>query len=184
MSLVPDFELGLWNAWILILPNIVLSALLTRIIVRKESGEDSSPTKREKIIFVIHHLIFLASCVYTIFLPLKLGTFWVYAGLLVYLLGVLISFWGLLNFQTTPLDKPVTNGIYRISRNPMYIGNLTINVGISMICLSWLFLLIAIIQIIIEYDLVISEEKTCLTQYGDVYREYMKKTLRWIGIPK
>jgi len=29
-----------------------------------------------------------------------------------------------------------------------------------------------------------SEERMCLEKYGDVYREYMEKTPRWLGLPK
>jgi protein-S-isoprenylcysteine O-methyltransferase Ste14 len=28
------------------------------------------------------------------------------------------------------------------------------------------------------------EEQGCLKHYGDVYREYMNRTPRWIGIPR
>jgi len=184
MSLAPAFELGLWNAWIFILPLIVLSALVTKILVKRGSREDSGLTNREKTIFAIHHLIFLASCAYTLFLPLKLGTFWFYAGLLSYSLGMLVTFLGLLSFYATPIDKPVTKGVYSISRNPMYVGNFFINVGISIACLSWIFLLVTAAAVILEYDIVSGEERTCLKQYGDAYREYMKRTPRWLGIPR
>ncbi len=184
MELIPAFELGVWNAWILTLPIIVLSALLAKILVKKTSGEDADLSKKEKIIFAIHHLVFLASFVYTIFLPLKLGTFWFYVGLLSYLLGILVAFLGLLSFYTTPLDKPVTKGVYRISRHPMYVGTFFTNVGISMTCLSWIFLIVTIVTIILEHNIVIGEERTCLKQYGDAYREYVNNTPKWIGLPK
>jgi protein-S-isoprenylcysteine O-methyltransferase Ste14 len=29
-----------------------------------------------------------------------------------------------------------------------------------------------------------SEERTCLEKYGDAYLEYVKKTPRYLGIPK
>jgi protein-S-isoprenylcysteine O-methyltransferase Ste14 len=31
---------------------------------------------------------------------------------------------------------------------------------------------------------VVSEERFCLKEYGDAYREYMNRTPRWIGITK
>jgi hypothetical protein len=93
MSLVPSFELGVWNAWIFMVPLIVLSAILTKMVVKRESIEDSNSTKKEKMIFTIHHLIFLASCVYSKLLPLKLDFFWFNVGLLFYLLGYLLRSW-------------------------------------------------------------------------------------------
>ncbi len=186
MSLIPEFELGLWNAWILILPIIILSALLTKMLVKRESGriQDSGLANKERIIFTMHHLIFLASCAYTIFLPLKLGTFWFFAGLLSYLLGMLVVILGLLSFYATPIDNPVTKGVYSISRNPMYVGNFFTNMGITMACHSWVFLLVTIVAIILENNIVTGEERTCLKLYGDAYREYMNRTPKWIGIPR
>jgi len=28
------------------------------------------------------------------------------------------------------------------------------------------------------------EERYCLEKYGDAYRKYMKRTPRWLGLPK
>jgi protein-S-isoprenylcysteine O-methyltransferase Ste14 len=184
MSLIPEFELGLWNAWIFTLPVIVLQIFGAKILGKRGSGEDWGHTKNEKILNIISSSIVVASYAYSIFLPLKLGTFSFYAGLLVYLLGMFVEILAMLSFYTTPVGKPVTKGVYSISRNPMYVGHFFVNIGISIACLSWIFLLVAIVAVILEYSAVASEERTCLKQYGDAYREYMNRTPRWIGIPK
>ena len=76
MSLMPPLKLGLWNAWILTLPLIILSIFVAKILVKRESGESPDLTNKEKMVFTAHHIIFLASIAYSIFLPLKLGTLW------------------------------------------------------------------------------------------------------------
>ena len=184
LSFIPAFELGLWNAWIFILPVIVLSIFVARILGKRGAGEGSGVTKEERIVFVVFHLIFLASCAYSIFLPLKLGTLWFYAGLIIYLLGMLVEILALLSFYTTPLEKPVSKGVYSVSRNPMYVGDFFINIGISIACLSWVFLLVAVVAVILKHNIAVAEERFCLEKYGDAYREYMNRTPRWIGIPK
>jgi protein-S-isoprenylcysteine O-methyltransferase Ste14 len=184
MSLIPEFELGLWNAWIFTLPVMALQIFGAKILGKRGSGEDWGHTKNEKILNIISSSIVLAPYAYTIFLPLKLGTTWFYAGLLVYLLGMLVVILAMLSFHTTPVDKPVTKGVYSISRHPMYLGHFFINISISVACLSWIFLLVAILAVTLEHNAVASEERTCLKQYGDAYREYMNRTPRWIGIPK
>jgi protein-S-isoprenylcysteine O-methyltransferase Ste14 len=186
MSLVPAFELGLWNAWIFILPIIILSIIWSMILDKRGSGEDFFPnlTKKKKILFSIYPSISFASYAYTMFLPLKLGTIWFYAGLLVYLLGMFIWILAMLSFYTTPVEKPVTKGVYSISRNPQYVGDFFINISISIACLSWIFLLVAIVAVIFEHNIVASEERFLLEKYGNAYREYMNKIPRWIGIPK
>nr|NIO37398.1 DUF1295 domain-containing protein [Candidatus Bathyarchaeota archaeon] len=83
-----------------------------------------------------------------------------------------------------PLGKPATKGVYTISRNPMYFSMFLIFVGIGLASASWLFLLLAIFWIAVVDRGVVAEERLCLETYGDSYREYMKKTPRWIGIPK
>jgi len=49
---------------------------------------------------------------------------------------------------------------------------------------SWIFLLIAMIITVGAVVLVGLEEQGCFKHYGDVYREYMDRTPRWIGLPR
>ena len=185
MSIVPTFELGLWNAWIFILPVIIILYLvLPKIFGKRGSGEDLGLIKKEKILSIIYLSIVFASYAYTIFLPLKLDTIWFYAGLLVYLLGMLTEILATLSFNTTPVEKPVTKGVYSISRNPQYVGDFLINISIGIACLSWIFLLVAIANLFLLRNFVATEEHFLLDKYGNAYREYMNRTPRWIGIPK
>jgi len=184
MSLIPEFELGLWNAWIFMLPLVIVSIFGVRLFGKRVSGENSSDTRMEKLSFACMHLIVIASYVYSVFLPLKLGTPWFYSGLLIYLSGMLITIIAMLNFATTSVDKPVTKGVYTFSRNPMYVGESLINISISIACVSWIFFLVAVVVAILEHNIVVSEERFCLKKYGDAYREYMNRIPRWIGIPK
>ena len=138
----------------------------------------------EKKISSIISLLFYALIAYSIFLPLQLGTVWFFAGLLVYLFGVIIETIAMLDFFTTEVDKPVTKGVYRFSRNPMYLGMFLIFGGTGTACVSWVFLLLTTVIIILLHISVVSEERFCLKKYGNPYKEYMNKTPRWIGIPK
>lgn len=184
MSLIPAFELGLWNAWIFILPIIIISIFGSKILGKRGSAGFSGYSKREKMLGSIAMVIVFAAYAYTIFLPLRLDTSWFYAGFFFYLLGMTFIIVALQNFTTTPVDKPVTNGVYRISRNPQYMGDILTYVGISIVCLSWVFLLVAFAMMILEYNSATIEERILLKQYGDAYREYMNRTPRWIGRPK
>ena len=42
----------------------------------------------------------------------------------------------------------------------------------------------AIVYSIPSFIYAITEERHCLEEYGDAYRDYMNRTPRWIGIPK
>ena len=99
------------------------------------------------------------------------------------LVGIILVLAGWVN---TPAGQPVTRGIYRFSRHPMYVAMVLILLGVSIISASWVFLLFAIITevgVTRPYSVKI-EEAQCLGHYGDSYQEYMNRTPRWIGIPK
>ncbi len=189
MSLVPEFELGLWNAWILVLSFLMLfivGGILDRLKGQKSSSRPDKPpfNEKEEKIFGISQLAIWASNIYSVFLPLKLGTAWFYAGLFIYLFGMIFTIIAGIRLDTTPIDRPATEGLYRISRNPLYLGSFLIYIGISIACASWLFLLLTMIWIILYDILIAPEERWCLQKYGDAYREYMDRTPKWIGIPK
>jgi protein-S-isoprenylcysteine O-methyltransferase Ste14 len=195
MSLIPEFELGVWNAWIFLLSYVLSQSVPTMLIYRyvwkddwKKAMDrlytDVSPNKTESRLRYIVYPVMLAFLFYSVFLPLKLGTVWFYVGLTIYLVGIIFSFITEVSFATTPLDQPVTKGTYRISRNPQDFGAFLIFLGMSIACASWLYLLFVMILIILMDRWHIAEERFCLEKYGDTYREYMNRTPRWIGIPK
>jgi len=189
MSLIPEFELGLWNAWILILSYglmyIVLGGLVRLMGLKGASRPITPPlNEKEKKLDYLSAIAFLASAIYSFFLPLKLGTAWLYIGLFVYLFGMIFTIVAGINLINTPLDRPATKGLYRISRNPIYLGTFLIFIGVGIACASWLFLLLIAVFIILQNILIDAEERWCLEKYGDSYREYMDRTPKWIGIPK
>jgi len=189
MSLIPEFELGLWNAWILMLSSfglIIPLYVLDRLKGWKSSSRpDRWPlNEKEKKLDRIANLFSLAFIIYSFFLPLKLGTAWFYVGLIVYLFGGIFGFVAATNLNSTPADRVATKGLYRISRNPVYLGMLFSFIGIGIACASWLFLLLGAVAQILQNILLDAEERWCLEKYGDAYREYMNRTPKWIGIPK
>lgn len=185
MSLIPDFELGVWNAWIFIVPYIVYWFVGVRFLFSKRMPKSPSlKRKKIEILSKILVLIIFVSFIYSIFVPFKLATIWFYVGLLVYLLGMVLVTISMINFATTPLDKPVTKGVYRYSRNPMFIGFFIVYFGISIACISWVYLVMTVFFILSMYYLSPFEEAITLGHYGKPYKEYMKRTPKWIGIPK
>ena len=163
---------------------IVLGVYVLRI--KKDSSRPITPplNEKEKKLDYLSTITFFALLVYSVVLPLKLGTAWLYIGLIVYLLGMIFNIVAGANLVNTPLDRPATKGLYRISRNPIYLGTNLIFTGIGIACASWLILLLIAISIILQNILIDAEERWCLEKYGDAYREYMNRTPRWIGIPK
>jgi protein-S-isoprenylcysteine O-methyltransferase Ste14 len=190
MSGIPAFQIGLWNAWILMLyfplhPLIMIvvdKAVGTGEIFKKMG--DAPYEKGEKRAYVFYIAVLLVLLAYSVFLPLKLGTVWFYAGLTTYLVGLVMFLTAIMNVATTPLGQPFAKGMYRYSRHPLYFSFSITFVGVSVASASWVFLLLSVVIIILQTSAVIAEERGCLATYGDEYQEYLNRTPRWIGIPK
>ena len=56
--------------------------------------------------------------------------------------------------------------------------------SIAIASVSWVFLMLTVIMGIFHLVYAPAEERYCLKRYGKDYEEYMKRTPRWIGIPK
>ena len=186
MSLVPAFDIGIWNAWVFTICQLITIPFLFSIAGKRGSthDEDLDMTTTQRIITGSTKLLTFPIVIYSIFLPLKLGTMWFYVGLPITLLGLVTSTIALVNWATTPTDAPITIGLYRISRHPMYIADFLFFMGLGIATASWIFLLFSILWLATNFILGSYEEQDCLDKYGDAYREYMNKTPRWIVIPK
>jgi protein-S-isoprenylcysteine O-methyltransferase Ste14 len=183
MSAIPTFEIGIWNAWIFMV-FIFLCIILTVRIFKNDVGKKIVHGEEERKYNLFVALFFFILLIYSIFLPMKLGTIWFYTGLTIYLLGLIVCTITIANVAATPLDEPFTRGVYHYSRNALSLGMVLIFLGIGLASASWLFLLIAAVLTVITHFMILVEERSCLKKFGDAYREYMNKTPRWIGLPK
>ena len=185
MSLIPAFEIGVWNAWIFMLYNFLPMPILM-LVHREVMREEMKPhSETERKLYSPMWIIWLAAVIYSIFLPMRLGTMWFYVGLPISVVGLIAFTAVIVSFITNPIDKgPLTKGLYRYSRHPMYITQLVMFIGVGIACASWVFLLFTVVYTILSFVFAIPEERRCLEMYGDAYREYMNKTPRWIGLPK
>lgn len=196
MSVIPDFELGVWNAWIIMLYIFIISFLMilnkgaSRDEIRDQaSGELKNKfmdrhNKKEKRALLCYHIIYFLGFIYSIFLPLKLETVWFHIGLPISLIGLIIYTRIIVDWITTSTDVPITKGTYQYSRHPLYLTPFIIFIGIGIASASWVFILGSIMLIIIPPFFVLPEERFLMEKYGESYINYMKRTPRWIGIPK
>ncbi len=186
MTLIPAFEIGVWNAWIPMLASLIPVFLIPLIAKGREKGVNFTAAfdKKQKNAHVSLHVIYLLLVIYSIFLPLKLGTAWFSAGLPIFLIGLTMYIIGFVSIAMAPPDKVVTTGTYRYTRHPMYLTSFLVFLGVGIASASWVFLLLSVLYMIMPPVFVVAEERFCLEHYGDAYREYMNRTPRWIGIPK
>ena len=187
MSIVPEFELGLWNAWIFMVASLLVTILCLLVMGKKgaPSGEEGPRLSKPTLLFfVVSKFIYFAAVAYSVFLPLKLGTIWFYVGLPITLIGLVGFIVVLVNWASTPAGEPVTRGLYRYSRHPMYVTSFLLLLGVSIASASWVFLVFPIIEATGAVYFIKMEEASTLGHYGKAYREYINRTPRWLGIPK
>ena len=112
------------------------------------------------------------------------GSFMIISGLIIIFSAIILF----KKYQTTitPLNpsnatKLITDGIYKFSRNPMYLGLLLVLVGISIILnLTGGFFFILLFILYINLFQIIPEENAMVDLFKDEFLEYKKNVRRWI----
>ena len=84
----------------------------------------------------------------------------------------------------TPFKKTKslqTTGVYSFTRNPMYLGLLSLYTGLSLMFVNWWSIIFIPLLIIFINLLVIKKEETKLERtFGQTYLDYKEKVRRWI----
>ena len=109
-------------------------------------------------------------------------------GLLPMILGLVIAIQGSNLFKQAdtnivPLTKSstlVVDGVFRFSRNPMYLGMLLFLTGLWVLTNRWWGLgLVLLFYILIRQLFVLREEALLATTFGDEYLNYKASVRRW-----
>ena len=79
----------------------------------------------------------------------------------------------------------VTTGIFAHTRNPLYIGNILIILGLGIISDSVLFLAVFVPLFLFAYQaIVLAEEDFLREKFGADYEAYMRDVNRWLPNPR
>jgi protein-S-isoprenylcysteine O-methyltransferase Ste14 len=82
---------------------------------------------------------------------------------------------------TAKTSRIIMNGLYRYSRNPMYLGMFLILLGASFIMGTLPSIVApAVFFLIIDKIFIPYEEEKLLLSFGDSYNEYLMATRRWL----
>jgi len=134
------------------------------------------------LISIFLHFVFPISKI--IFYPYNLG------GVLFMGIGLLLTTWGVLTFKKNntsinPHDekpkKIIATGPFKFTRNPMYLGILTLLLGIAVLFGSVSAPISPLIFFItVNFGFIPYEERMLGKIFGEEYENYKKKVRRWV----
>jgi len=111
-------------------------------------------------------------------------------ALTVIFLGGAIYAWCVWDFATfgrgtpAPIDAPkrlVSRGLYHYTRNPMYVGVLTVILGWALMFRATFLILYALgVGLCFHLFIVLYEEPCLQRQFGGLYDEYCARVGRWL----
>jgi protein-S-isoprenylcysteine O-methyltransferase Ste14 len=111
------------------------------------------------------------------------------AGWIMGFLGTMLGLWGVHAFHRAgtavrprrPVTALVTNGPFRYSRNPLYVGMTIIYLGMTLQLGSWWPLATLIPALaMVHWRIVLREEQFLENRFGENYRAYKAHVRRWI----
>lgn len=110
-------------------------------------------------------------------------------GVLLLVLSGVIVRWAFITMQRsqahiTRSDGPaalVVRGPFRYSRNPIYVAMTGLYLGGAFLADSaWLLLLLVPLLAVMQWGVVLREERLLEARFGDAYRLYKRTTPRWL----
>ena len=113
-----------------------------------------------------------------------------YIAIFIFAVGVIILFYCISMFAikgkgtlspADPTNKLVVSGIYKYSRNPMYIGVMFILIGEAIFFGStMLWIYTGFVFIAFNLFIVLHEEPRLKRDFGAEYEQYLKSVRRWL----
>ncbi len=112
-----------------------------------------------------------------------------YSGVIFIVIGLIITIWSAVLFNKAgtaikPFEDStqlVTQGMYQLTRNPMYLGMVMILLGIALLFGTLTpFIMIPIFVWLIQTIFIKNEEIVMERTFGNEYREYKERVRRWL----
>lgn len=110
-----------------------------------------------------------------------------YTSYALFLTGLLLTLLSMINLgRSTRLGLPQedtvfkTNGVYGLSRNPMYLGFDLLTLSAILYTLNIGVISLGIYSIVIYHFIILGEEKFLEQRFGNVYIDYRQKIRRYL----
>lgn len=172
------------SGFLLLIPFLFIRFVLLSILNKKaiQRAAHFAPVQgKEKTAYYIYQIANIGIFLYLIFLTVKVDFSWqFYLGAICYFLGLYLCMITIRNFSSPDDTGLNTNGIYKFSRNPMYITYFVCFIGMVLLTQSRILLGMVLIFQISAHWIILAEERWCIEKFGTEYKQYMKSVRRYI----
>ncbi|WP_313584023.1 methyltransferase family protein [Lacrimispora sp.] len=171
------------NAFLLIIPIFLIRFGLLKMINKDALSRAAffAPLEgSEKAAYLFYQFSNAFIILYSPFLRIQTKPPLFFIALFIYLLGISVLIIATVNFAKPGQSGINTNGIYKISRNPMYIGYFIYFSSCVLLTHSILLLISLLVFQISAHWIILSEERWCINKFGKEYVNYMSKVKRYI----
>lgn len=135
---------------------------------------------REKIAYMVYQGTTLLILIELALLKIRTDSEWFYIGLAIYSFGLVLYAMSMVDYAKPKANGINMNGLYRVSRNPMYIAYFICLFGCVLISCSWILFALLVVFQISSHWIILSEERWCIKKFGEEYTRYMNKVRRYI----
>lgn len=170
------------NAFILMVPLLLIRFGLLGMIGKAALRRASvfAPLEGgERFAYFLYQASNVIIIFYPLFLKIETKQPSLIIGLIIYILGVLVMVISTISFANPNHDGLNVNGIYRFSRNPMYIAYFVYFLGCVVLTSSILLFLTLLAFQISAHWIILSEERWCIKKFGRQYVNYMNRVNRY-----
>lgn len=171
------------NAFITLVPILFVRYVLMSVLSKeglRRAAFFPPVDGAERPAYWVYQISTVILLVYPFFLTIKTGSAWFYLALLLYCIGVVLCAISVFNFAKPDKRGINQNGLYRISRNPMYVSYFVCFLGCALLTRSILLLAVLSAFQISAHWIILSEERWCVKEFGDAYIEYSRKVRRYL----
>lgn len=178
---------------------IFYSIFFIKMLIQKRKGiktrqVGSIKEKKTRIIEIlmsVSTLLIVPIQLISIFLDYNFSNSYLrYLGLFISIIGDIIFLISVITMKNSwrvgisknDKTKLITNGIYKISRNPAFLGFDLMYIGIALLYSNVFTIIFSLFAIIMLHLQILEEEKYLEKNFKDEYTIYKSKTNRYLGI--
>lgn len=167
---------------VLFLPIVLIPWLLPWIFDTEKSKfpvHYSFYNDLHRWITIANQLILLLLIFYSFYLEVETSLVFFSLGIILYALFLPLLLWAHLSLLKKKKGELLQKGLYRFSRNPIYVSTSILFLSLALISGSIFFFYGVVVFIFSQHFVIFWEEKQMQSDYAQDYTEYQKKTARY-----